>query len=112
MNPTPTVFQTNKYLHTGDDGGNVPDAFIANLQTSGAGDPILLTVDAAAGSYQVTYGSESRKCSNSNPLNAIRSLSWLSIIPNASPGKELHFLLKNLCVTSFEFCDLNHEIQP
>ncbi len=59
LSPTPTIFQTNKFLHSDPRGDNVADAFIANLSTSGPGDPILVTVNATATSYDVTYGTQS-----------------------------------------------------
>ena len=52
----PTVFQTNKYLKGGA-GGNVPDAFIADPESTDSDGTILVTVDAAAGTYAVSYGS-------------------------------------------------------
>jgi len=54
----PTVFQTNKYLKGGN-GGNVPDAFIADPETTDDDGTILVTVDTAGGSYKVTYGTNS-----------------------------------------------------
>lgn len=89
LTPTPTVFQTNKYLHTGDDGGNVPDAFIANLQTSGAGDPIVMTVDAAAGNYQVTYSSESHIFAVKQ--RASTAVVIESLLPNPTAGPDRAF---------------------
>ncbi len=51
----PSVFQTNKYLRGGD-GGNVPDAFIADVQSSDTNGTILVTVNAAARDYTVSLG--------------------------------------------------------
>jgi beta-lactamase superfamily II metal-dependent hydrolase len=62
VTPTPTVFQTNSYIpdsDPNDDGGNVPQAFIADLQPSGPEGTILTTVDRAAGSYTMAYRNES-----------------------------------------------------
>ncbi len=60
LTPAPVIFQTNKYLHTGDDGGNVADQFIADLEAVDADGTILVTVDAAAGSYQVAWRNQTR----------------------------------------------------
>ena len=54
MDPEPLVLQTNKYLK-GPPGGNVPDAQIADLETTNTDGTILVTVDAAAGAYEVSY---------------------------------------------------------
>lgn len=54
----PTVFQTNKYLKGGI-GGNVGDAFIADLDPEGSEGTILLTVDAGAETYTVSYRGQS-----------------------------------------------------
>jgi hypothetical protein len=54
--PPPAIFQTNRYLHSGDDGGNVPDAFIADPESVEADGTILVTVGAAADSYTVAFG--------------------------------------------------------
>lgn len=56
LTPAPTVFQTNKYLRGDGRGGNVPDAFIADPETTDSDGTILITVDLAAGSYTVGYG--------------------------------------------------------
>ncbi len=58
--PKPVIFQTNKYLPTGDDGGNVPDEFIGDLEATQADGTILVTVDAASGSYQVAWRNQAR----------------------------------------------------
>jgi competence protein ComEC len=55
--PAPTVFQLNRYLGSGDEGGNVPLAFIADPQTTEDDGTILLTVDQPSASYTVSYGS-------------------------------------------------------
>ena len=51
----PSVFQTNKYLRRGD-GGNVPDAFIADVESSDSDGTILVTVKADARDYTVSFG--------------------------------------------------------
>lgn len=58
MSPAPMVVQTNKYLQGGA-GGNVGDAFIADAESSDEVGTILITVNAAAGSYSVSYGTTS-----------------------------------------------------
>ena len=58
IDSNPSIFQTNKYLNAAnDDGGNVPDQFIADLESSDSDGTILLTVDQAAGTYEVSYRS-------------------------------------------------------
>ena len=52
----PTVLQTNKCLRPAPC-GNVPDAFIADPQTSDEDGTILVTVEMTAGTYSVRYGS-------------------------------------------------------
>ncbi|MGH7498112.1 MAG: lamin tail domain-containing protein [Gemmatimonadales bacterium] len=56
LTPQPTIFQLNKYLGTGDDGGNVAAAFIADPETVDDDGTILVTVDQNAGSFTVSYG--------------------------------------------------------
>ena len=55
LSPPPAVFQTNKYFKGGL-GGNVPDDFIADLDssTSQTG-TITVSVDGSAGTYTVSY---------------------------------------------------------
>lgn len=55
----PAIFQLNKYLGGDPPGGNVADRFIADPETSDTDGTITMTVDAAAGTYVLTYGSES-----------------------------------------------------
>lgn len=89
LSPAPNVFQTNKYLRTGDDGGNVPDASIANLQTRGPGEPILITVDGAAGTYQVTYGNQA----HTFPIKQRNASAVVieSLLPDPSNGPDNQF---------------------
>lgn len=54
LNPPPAVFQTNKYLQGGA-GGNVPDEFIGDLESSDTDGTVLVTVNGSAGSYTVSY---------------------------------------------------------
>lgn len=54
LSPQPTVFQTNKYFKGGK-GGNVPDEFIADLQSTGTNGTILVTVNPTATQYTVAY---------------------------------------------------------
>jgi len=57
--PSPVIFQTNRYLHSGDDGGNVPNAFIADPETVDSDGTILVTVGDSADSYTVSFGTTS-----------------------------------------------------
>jgi len=54
LNPPPTVFQTNKYLKGGS-GGNVPDEFIADVESTDSDGTILITAVQATGNYTVSY---------------------------------------------------------
>lgn len=54
LQPRPTVFQTNKYLKGGV-GGNVPDEFIADVVTTTTDGTVMVTVNADAGNYSVSY---------------------------------------------------------
>jgi beta-lactamase superfamily II metal-dependent hydrolase len=54
--PAPTIFQVNKYLGTGDDGGNVAAEFIADLERTDDDGTILVTVAQNATGYTVSYG--------------------------------------------------------
>ncbi|MCP3896032.1 MAG: lamin tail domain-containing protein, partial [Bacteroides sp.] len=54
MNPAPTVFQANKYTKGGV-GGNVPDAFIADLESVDADGTIIISADDTAGTFSVSY---------------------------------------------------------
>jgi competence protein ComEC len=55
--PPPVIFQTNRYLRVGDDGGNVPAPFIADPESVDSDGTILVTVEAASDSFTVTFGS-------------------------------------------------------
>jgi competence protein ComEC len=55
LSPPPVVFQTNKYLGTKPQAGNVPDEFIADLDAVGDDGYILITVDLSQRSYKVSY---------------------------------------------------------
>ena len=59
LSPRPAVFQTNKYLRTGDAGGNVADSLIADLESRDADGTILVTVNPATGAFIVTYRHQS-----------------------------------------------------
>ena len=59
LSPAPTIFQTNKYLGGDPPGGNVADPFIADPQTTDTDGTITLTVDSTAGTYVMTYGTQS-----------------------------------------------------
>jgi competence protein ComEC len=60
LTPAPAIFQLNKYLGTGDDGGNVAAAFIADPQTVEDDGTILVTVAQDAASYTVSYVATSK----------------------------------------------------
>lgn len=52
--PAPAVFQTNKYTKGGL-GGNVADAFIADLDYEGDEGTVLVTVGGGGATYEVSY---------------------------------------------------------
>jgi competence protein ComEC len=58
--PPPTVFQLNKYLGTGDLGGNVAVNYIADPESVDDDGTVLLTVNQGAPSYTVSFGTTSR----------------------------------------------------
>jgi competence protein ComEC len=60
LTPPPTIFQLNKYLGTGDDGGNVAADFIADPETVDDDGTILVTVDQTPGSFTVSYGTTTK----------------------------------------------------
>jgi competence protein ComEC len=60
LTPEPTIFQVNKYLETGDDGGNVAPEFIADSEQGEADGTILVTVSEDAASFTVSYGATSK----------------------------------------------------
>jgi competence protein ComEC len=60
LTPAPAIFQVNKYLGTGDDGGNVAAEFIADPETVDDDGTILVTVDQDAAGYTVSYGTTTK----------------------------------------------------
>ncbi|MCK4410035.1 MAG: lamin tail domain-containing protein [Candidatus Eisenbacteria sp.] len=77
----PTVLQTNRYTEGGS-GGNVSDAFIADLEYSGDEGMILVTVDASAGNYQVSYRDTTITFLTTNRLTAVPGLVIESLLPD------------------------------
>ena len=59
LTPAPVVFQTNKCLQSSPC-ANVPEAQIADPETTDQDGTILITVDAATSSYTVQYGTTTR----------------------------------------------------
>jgi beta-lactamase superfamily II metal-dependent hydrolase len=68
LTPQPTIFQLNKYLGTGDDGGNVADDRIGDPETVEDDGTILVTVDENAASYTVSYGTVTASFSVKAPV--------------------------------------------
>ena len=81
MNPMPAVFQTNKYTKGGA-GGNVPDGFIADLDSPGDEGTILVTVDAAVQAYTVAYGTQTRTFMVKAAPSHAASVVIESLLPN------------------------------
>jgi len=93
LQPPPTVFQTNKYLAGGPlGGGNVPDAFIADPETTDDDGTILLTVNGAASTFTVSYGSTTRtfsvKAPASTPTPITAAVVIESLLPNPAGDDE------------------------
>jgi L-ascorbate metabolism protein UlaG (beta-lactamase superfamily) len=90
LDSDPTIFQTNKYLNADhDDGGNVDDLFIGDLESIDADGTILLTVDSSLGSYTVSYRSESHtfpiKSRTTGPIVIV------SLLPDPTAGPDRLF---------------------
>lgn len=66
LTPPAVVFQTNKYLGTKPQAGNVPDEFIADLDAVGDDGTILVSVDLSGSTYSVNY----RNLSKSFPIKS------------------------------------------
>jgi hypothetical protein len=60
LSPQPVVFQTNKYLGTKPEAGNVPDDFIADLDAIGDEGAVLITVNSGQNAYAVSYRDTTR----------------------------------------------------
>jgi hypothetical protein len=81
LSPTPTVFQTNKYLKGGA-GGNVPDALIADLESTDTDGTILVTVNAEATQYVVAYGEEAHTFPVKTSATPIADVVVESLLPD------------------------------
>ncbi len=79
--PSPTVFQTNKYLKGGT-GGNVPDNFIADLESTDTDGTILLSVNQTAGNYTVSYRTQSHSFQIKNRDGSATTVVIESLLPN------------------------------
>jgi competence protein ComEC len=71
LSPSPVVFQTNKYLGTKPQAGNVPDEFIADLDAVGDDGAILITVDLSQRNYVVSYRDKNKNFPIKNSLSTI-----------------------------------------
>ncbi len=88
LNSNPAIFQTNKYLNAANDnGGNVPDQFIGDLESSDADGTILLTVNQTTRSYTVAYRTESRTFAIKNRSSIIIE----SLLPDPVDGSDRLF---------------------
>jgi competence protein ComEC len=85
--PAPVIFQTNRYLHTGDDGGNVPDQFIADPESVDSDGTILVTMPAAGDSFTVTFGSF-RRAFALKQAPAPGQLRIVSVLPDPTDGPD------------------------
>jgi competence protein ComEC len=81
LSDPPVVLQTNKYTKGGE-GGNVPDAFIADLEPSGDEGTILLTVSEDASTYEVTYRDTTITFMTTNRLVAAADVVIESLLPD------------------------------
>jgi hypothetical protein len=84
--PPPAIFQLNRYLHSGDDGGNVPDAFIADPESVDTDGTILVTV-GAADSYTVSFGATSHSFTLKTP-GAPGPAEIVRILPDPTDGPD------------------------
>ena len=85
--PAPLVVQTNKFLLTGTDGGNVADEFIADLETTDTDGTITVTVDAAAGTYRVAWRDQTRTLGIKHPVAAGPDVVIAGLLPDP-PGAD------------------------
>ena len=98
LSPSPAVFQTNKYLHVGepgDQGGNVPDAFIADLEATGSDGTILITVDPSTGGYLVTYRDQSHSFPIKSGLQGTVVIESLLPDPTGDDAQDEEVVLHN-----------------
>ena len=90
LDSDPSIFQTNKYHNANnDDGGNVPDPFIADLESIDSDGTILLTVNRLSGTYVVSYRTETHTFSIKNRIEG--SVVIESILPNPTNGPDRIF---------------------
>ncbi len=88
LQPRPTVYQTNKYLRGGV-GGNVPDEFIADVETTGTDGTILVTVNPDVGNYTVSYRNTNRSFAIKGGQAASAAVVIESLLPDpAGPDTE------------------------
>ncbi|MBN2565258.1 MAG: lamin tail domain-containing protein [Candidatus Eisenbacteria bacterium] len=87
MSPEPIVVQTNKYLKD-PPGGNVDDAFIADLETTGTDGTILVTVDLAAGDYEVSYRDTTIVVPLKNPRPVAADVVIARLLPDPDDGPD------------------------
>lgn len=89
--PAPTVFQVNKCFRPAPC-GNVPDAQIADPQTSDEDGTILTTVNSATNTYTVAYGTTTRtftvKAPVAGPVVSVSTVVISSLIPNPAGADE------------------------
>jgi competence protein ComEC len=90
LNPAPTIFQINKYLNAAnDDGGNVADQFIGDLESNEADGTIVLTVDQSAGNYTVAYRDQSQTFAIKSRTTG--SIVIESLLPDPTVGPDRMF---------------------
>ena len=85
--PPPAIFQTNRYLHSGDDGGNVPNAFIADPEAVDTDGTILVTVKAAVDSYTVSFGA-TRRAFALKTARAPGQVEIVGVLPDPTDGPD------------------------
>jgi competence protein ComEC len=85
--PAPVIFQTNRYLQVGDDGGNVPLQFIADPESVDSDGTIMVTVGAASDSFVVTFGSFRRAFALKAPA-ASAPLEIVRLLPDPTDGPD------------------------
>lgn len=80
--PCPIVLQTNKYLRDGELGGNVPDRYIADLESTETHGTILVTVDEDAWNCTAAYADTSIVFPIKAPRAVVAQIVIESVLPN------------------------------
>jgi competence protein ComEC len=105
LDDPPVVLQTNKYT-SGGAGGNVADAFIADVEQPGDEGTILLTVHECAGSYEVSYRDTSMTFSVKNRFAPAHDVVIESLLPNPVGGSSVERLQEAITLRNDATADI------